>query len=128
MTPHTRDAVLAALSAIARDEDGPDALTRSFREAFLALGSETPDNVASMAALDVGPGVSDGLAEHGLRLAGTAHLLSDVAYALENQPMPAAMADEIPGMTEAHWDAFTRLTTLIYIALTRQSDPANSRN
>jgi len=45
-------------------------------------------------------------------------LLSAIAHVIEGEPMPEAL-ETFPGITDEDWDAFGRLTTLIYILLSR---------
>jgi hypothetical protein len=52
------------------------------------------------------------------------HSLADIAHALEDQPMPDAMRAAFPNLTDWDWDAFGRLTTLLYIALMRPGGSA----
>jgi len=111
--PHTHGLFWDALNGIASGSGEPEALRAQFRAALLALGSETPDNLNC--AGRVGVGESDG----GLGLMLGGHSLADIAHAVEDQPMPDAMHAAFPNLTERDWDAFGRLTTLLYIALVR---------
>ncbi len=43
--PHTRGLLWRALNEVAGGGDDAEALTAHFREALLAFGSETPDNL-----------------------------------------------------------------------------------
>lgn len=116
-TAITRTQFLAVLSDIAGENADAEDLTKRLRAAIHAFGSETPDNVRCSEQLEVGPAGQ----EFGLKLRKQPLLLSDVAYALEDAPMPASIQDAIPGLTDQDWDAFTRLTTLIYTLLSKDA-------
>ena len=115
--PVTRTKFLQALSGIAKDRDNADDPTTKLRRALLDFASETPDNLNCAERIEV----STLGAETGLALHGRGVLLSDIAHALENAPMPDALKDAFPDISAKDWDAFTRLTTLIYGALTQNS-------
>ena len=121
--PHTVLQILRALQLLACEGAPPESCTDQIRRAFLDFGSETPDNVSVPAAIE--------LAMHGLRdrpdeLALTVNpsgcALDQIAYALEYLDLPAALNDKLPEVTQADWDAFTRFTTLLYLALRRPVD------
>jgi hypothetical protein len=115
--PVTRTKFLQALSRIAKGRDNADDPTTKLRRALLDFASETPDNLNCAERIEVGTlGAETGLALHGRGV-----LLSDIAHALENAPMPDALKDALPDISAKDWDAFTRLTTLIYSALTQNS-------
>ena len=59
--------------------------------------------------------------ETGLKLLGRELLFSDIAHVVESEPMPEALKTAFPGITDEDWDAFGRLTTLIYILLSRDA-------
>lgn len=111
--PYTHELFWKALNQIASGDGETQALTAQFREALLALGSETPDNLSC--ADRIGIGVAGG--EFGPMLCG--YPLSDIAHRLEDQPMPEDLRAAMPKLTERDWDAFLRLTTLLYIAMSR---------
>ncbi len=115
--PVTRAQFLQALSGIAKGRDSADDPTTKLRRALLDFASETPDNLNCAERIEVGTlGAETGLALHGRGV-----LLSDIAHALENAPMPDALKGAFPDISAKDWDAFTRLTTLIYGALTQNS-------
>ena len=116
--------MISALAALMRGESSRDDLTESIREAFLALGSETPDNLAALRSFDVGHGSDGDQTAFGLRLAGSKLMPSDIAYELESLSLPPELAKRLPEMTEQHWEAFGRLTTLLYIALCNCEEPS----
>ena len=116
--PYTHGLFWQALNQIASGGDDAKALTAQFREALLALGSETPCNLNCAERIEVRE--CDG--EAGLMLGD--HPLADIAHALEDQPMPDALRAAFPNLTDRDWDAFGRMTTLLYIALTHPAGGA----
>jgi hypothetical protein len=48
-------------------------------------------------------------------------LLSKMAHAIEGLPMPKELQSALPNITKADWDAFTRMTTLLYGLLEHRS-------
>jgi hypothetical protein len=116
--PYTHGIFWQALNQIARGDGKPEALTGQFREALLALGSETPDNLNCAGRIEIGEG--DG--KVGLMLGG--HRLADIAHELEDQPIPDALRSAFPNLTDRDWEAFGRVTTLLYIALMRPGGSA----
>ena len=112
--PLTRERFLAALNAIAGGQATPEELTRKLRQALLDFGSETPDNLNCAHRVEIGR-VG---AETGPKIIGHDVLFSDIAHALESEAMLSAIEEQFPQISEKHWDAFTRMTTLIYILLT----------
>jgi len=111
--PYTHGLFWQALNGISQGQETPDALTKQLRAALLALGSETPDNLNCADRIEIG--AADG--EIGPVLCG--YPLSEIAHRLEDEPMPEALRAALPKMAERDWDAFMRLTTLLYIALSR---------
>jgi hypothetical protein len=118
--PRTHGLIWAALNEIASGGDDTGALRAEFREALLAFDSETPDNLNC--ANRIGIGMAD--VEIGPVLCGYA--LSDIAHRLEDEPMPDDVRAAMPALTDQDWDAFMRLTTLLYIALSRPPQPGSS--
>lgn len=114
--PATRTRFLEALSAIVTSDRSTRDLTDTLRAALLDYASETPDNLDAAGRIEVG---SVG-ATAGLKLAGKSVLLSDVAHALEDRPLPEALKQSLPAMSEKDWEAFTRMTTLLYTLLSPQ--------
>lgn len=123
--PYTSRLFHEALAGGAAAEDIPTAerraeLTEKIREALLLFGSETPDNVECARRIDYGLSPDGGNA--GLRIAGSSIPLTDIAWALEDGPMPRSVRDAFPALTEDDWDAATRLITLILASFERR-DP-----
>ncbi len=111
--PHTRGLFWQTLNAIANGDPDAGDLTAQFRSALLAFGSETPDNLNCAGRIEIG--IADG--KTAPLLGG--HPLAGIAHALEDQPIPEDLRAAFPDLTERDWDAFGRLTTLLYIALSR---------
>jgi hypothetical protein len=115
---HTHGLLWRALNEVAGGGDDAEALTAHFREALLAFGSETPDNLNCAERIAIAN--ADG--EIGPVLCGIR--LADIAHELEDQPMPEGVATAFPDLTESDWNAFMRLTTLLYIVLARPAGTA----
>ncbi len=110
-----RTQFLEALTGIAEGRTNAEELTKSLRQALLEFGSETPDNLSCAKQIEVGTVGS----ETGLKLLGRELLRSEIAHAIEGEPTPEALKTAFPGITDEDWDTFGRLTTLIYILLSR---------
>lgn len=119
--------VLTDLANLPPDADATvlAALNARLRETFLAMGSETPDNLACMRHVEIGP-ITDGtsLARPcwGLRLAGAGEALSKVMNCAEGMDVPAMVLDQYPGISQDEWDALLRFATMILSAF--ESAPA----
>jgi len=86
-------------------------LTDNLHTALLDFASHTPDNIACARQIEVGTLGSS----TGLKLKNRPVLFSDIAHMLEDTDMPEAFKQSLPDITPQDWDAFTRLTTLIYL-------------
>lgn len=122
-TPHTSQLFREALAGGAAAEDMPTAetligLTEKIREALLIFGSETPDNRGCAERIEYGLSPGDGM--FGLRITGKPIPLTDIAWALEDGPMPPNIREKFPALTDEDWDAATRLITLVLAAFERQ--------
>lgn len=98
------------------------AFTHEFRDAFLGLGSETADNVNAAERIEYGVATVDGnpIAGYaGLKLKGHDILLTDVAHAIEDLPLPDEVRAYYPGLTDADWAAATRMITMLLVSLDR---------
>ena len=115
--PFPRKRFIEALIRIAAAENSDEELTANLRVAILYFASETPDNLNCAEHVEIGS-VGD---ETGLKLQSRELLLSDIAHAIEDMPVPEALKAAFPGLSADDWEAFTRLTTLIYILLNRSS-------
>ena len=119
--PSARTRFLEALTGIDEGRTNAEELTKNLRVALLEFGSETPDNLSCAEQIEVGTVGS----ETGLKLLGREVLLSEIAHVIEGEPMPEAIKAAFPGISEVDWAAFGRLTTLIYILLSRDRRPSH---
>jgi len=119
--PSARTRFLEALTGIAEGRTNAEELTKNLRVALLEFGSETPDNLSCAEQIEVGTVGS----ETGLKLLGRELLLSEIAHVIEGEPLPKAIKAAFPGISEGDWAAFGRLTTLIYILLSRDRRPSH---
>ena len=103
--------VLLSLSEF--EPTGPAERTRALRDALLAFGSETEDNVAAAAVLAVRFGPIGRLV---LALEGGPEL-SALANELEGGEVPPQLRHAFPALTQAQWAGFARMVTLILCAL-----------
>ena len=55
----------------------------------------------------------------GLKLKGHDILLTDVAHAIEDLPLPDEVRAYYPGLTDADWAAATRMITMLLVSLDR---------
>jgi hypothetical protein len=111
--PATHNALLNTMRCLADGSDGNERISEKLRAALLAFGSETPDNVSCTNRIEVGH-VDD---VRGLKLRDQNILLSELAYELEDAPVPETVKAAFPDITGEDWSAFLRLTTLLYISL-----------
>lgn len=99
----------------------PADITTGFRKALLTAGSETPDNLACVQHLEYGtvpgPPYAPERERSGLKIAGTDILVSDLAWRIEDTPIPASVTDDHPELTAEQWSAATRVITLLLGAL-----------
>ena len=113
--PFTRKRFLEALTGISEGQTGAEELTKKLREALLEFGSETPDNLSCAEQIEVGP-VGE---RTGLKLRSRDLPFYDIANVVEGDTMPEVLKTAFPDITQDEWDAFGRVTTLIYILLSR---------
>jgi hypothetical protein len=117
---HVDDAHLVRL--LLGEIDDHAAFTREFRAAFLRLGSATADNVNAVERIEYGIAEdgSDLPKEYaGLKLKDHGILLTDVAHAIEDLPLPEQLRAYYPQLTEADWAAATRMITMLLVSLDR---------
>jgi len=110
-----------SLTAIAYKEGTPQELSSKLQQAILIFGSETPDNLDCVDQICIG----EAQGTIGPILKGTGELLSDIAWSLEDMPMPSILADMHPDISKEHWGGFTRFVTLMLSALNRDIEPPN---
>jgi hypothetical protein len=120
--------MLLRMAGTAADADDLEAFSLKFREAFLRLGSGTPDNAHAAAHIEYGvagacPYAPRGFA--GLKIRGRNLLLTDVAHAVEDLPLPAQVRAYYPDLTEVEWAAATRMITMLLQSLDRTIGPAD---
>ncbi len=99
-------------------EPTPDltATTDALREALLALGSETPDNLAAVARVEAGLLIDEEAPGLGLRLTASGLALSTVLNMLESSQMPADLAESLPQLTQSDYAAVLRVAVLVLSA------------
>ncbi len=95
--------------------------TARVRDALLAVGSETPDNVSLVQHIEFGA-IADGsepVTWLGPMISGKSILLSDIVWALEEEAIPHCVRESIPSLSEEEWSAAIRIIVLILTALER---------
>jgi hypothetical protein len=100
------------------------ALTTSLHQAMLDFASQTPDNVDCAERMEVG--VVD--ASIGLKVKGRRILFSEIAHAIEGGEIPDALKNALPELTVPEWEAFARMTTLLYVMLERANDESEDQS
>ncbi|MER6559594.1 pentapeptide repeat-containing protein [Streptomyces sp. NPDC001027] len=99
----------------------PADVTAAFRKALLTAASETPDNLACVEHVEYGtvpgPSYAPERGRSGLKITGADILVSDLAWRIEDAPVPASVADDRPDLTPGQWSAATRVITLLLGAL-----------
>lgn len=121
--PTARAQLLEALNEIARGRASTGNLTRKFCAALTGFALETPDNFTCAERIEVGTVGAD----IGLKARGQPILLSKMAHATEGVPMPKGLESALPNITNAEWDAFTRMTTLLYVLLEHRSSSSEQQ-
>lgn len=92
--------------------------TKSLMRAFLDFGSETPDNINCSMHIEYGNILGSGKSPCvGLKIRQKNIGFADLANVLENVDLPEDVAKEFPSLTKEEWDAFTRMVTMIMLAL-----------
>jgi hypothetical protein len=118
--------MLLRMAGAARDTGERAAFTREFREAFLRVGSGTPDNIDAATRIEYGSGGACPYAPYGfagLKIRGKDILLTDVAHAIEDLPLPAQVRAYYPDLTQQEWSAATRMITMLLQSLDRTIGP-----
>ncbi|MFI0371830.1 hypothetical protein ACH35V_28540 [Actinomadura sp. 1N219] len=103
--------------AAAAAKGDPDGRTEKFREALLAFGSSTEDNLAAAerVAFKTLPRFGGTQTELALRSADV--FLSEVTNFAEETEIPDSIRNEFPEMDQKDWEAVMRVATLVFIAL-----------
>ncbi|MFL5805622.1 MAG: hypothetical protein ACJ8CR_28275 [Roseiflexaceae bacterium] len=96
------------------------ALSADIMHAFLAMGSETDDNINCYHHIEYGE-VSERdstiKSAYGLKVKGKSLLVSEVMNAVEDLPIPEPIKEYFPDLTEQEWQAVTRITTMVLLSL-----------
>ena len=111
----------AALDETVHSRDSQDEITAALRSALLAIGSETPLNVAAVANVEYASAGDDDTAFDvvGPKLVGESILLSHLFWRLEDAPMPAEISKSFPGLSQEKWEAAIRFVVLLLSGLQR---------
>ena len=111
----------AALDETVHSRDSQDEITVALRSALLAIGSETPLNVAAVANVEYASAGDDDTAFDvvGPKLVGESILLSHLLWRLEDAPMPAEISKSFPGLSQEKWEAAIRFVVLLLSGLQR---------
>ena len=54
----------------------------------------------------------------GLATKFSQHLFQDIAWEMENLAFPKQLAERLPGLSEKEWDAYLRITSMLFVLLT----------
>jgi hypothetical protein len=94
----------------------PDAVNAELRKVFLRQNSETPDNLGSIANLELGSVAAvDGRQTFGLTVRGTQLLISDVLWrALDTDAGAALIVEKFPQLTKPQAEAVLRMCVVIF--------------
>ncbi len=114
----TEEMMVDAIKSLVAGQGACETRVSQFREAFLAFGSETPDNLDAADHLDV----LTVKGETGPATRYSKHLLQDIAWKLEDLQLPERLAADFPEFSEREWAAFTRLVTMLFCLLTPTRD------
>lgn len=118
MTESTQERLQRAFIQISqsRTKDDLAAADLAFREAFLAYGSETPDNVNAADLVSVKKFNSKhDFTFGGLALSKLGESLSAILNQAEGGEIPKQVIAAYPEMKQAEWDATLRLATMALI-------------
>ena len=111
-----RETVLEAIQKVARQAWSPAEMTAALRSSLLEFGSETEDNTTAVARTHVTGDARGIVIGSGGRLFG----IVDLMHALEGLRVPETLLHE-PGITQEDWEAFTRVVTLLLLAMQPKS-------
>jgi hypothetical protein len=92
-----------------------ESLTSLFRTRFLQHASDTEENIRAIQQVEYGSVFDPSVESFGLRVGDVS--LSDISHGLEELDFPAEMADLVPGLTPAAWQAGLRVITVILSSL-----------
>lgn len=109
--------MLNALEELLNADPPASQLLVKFQNAFLALGSETPDNLEAVEQFNL---IKNG-DRVGIGVRGGQCLLTDIAWSMEDIELPSIIAERFPDLTEQDWEAYQRfITVLISITTSRR--------
>lgn len=111
----------AVLDDDVHSRESQDEITAALRSALLAVGSETPLNVAAVANVEFASAGDEDTAFDvvGPKLVGEPILLSHLFWRLEGAPMPAEISKSFPGLSQEKWEAAIRFLVLLLSGLQR---------
>lgn len=100
--------------------DSLQSLSEKVMGQFLAMGSETEDNLNSYYLIEYGM-VDEQLLgfqpTSGLKVKNKNILVSQVLNVLEDLELPPEVKEAFPDLTDKEWQAITRVTTMVMLAL-----------
>lgn len=103
---------LLAEFSLDRNPNMADYTTR-FREAFIAFGSETEDNLNAVSRIDVGELLDTRPAFlSGLRISSSGHSVSGILNTLEGEPIPESIRTAMPELDQEDFDSALRVAVL----------------
>lgn len=117
--PGDRVRFRAALWAVGdRWETAPEQLAADVIDGLLAFGTETPENLAAAAQLDVAAEEDDfGRSDLGLCLKDYAVRLDHVLWLADGADIPEQVQERWPGLPQQEWDCALRVAKLVLSAL-----------
>jgi len=105
---------LQALMQIISGRVSHSDLNANLRSAIIDFASETPDNLNCLNHIEVAAVDST---SPSIKIIDKSIRLSDIAHALEDAALPPSLKTALPNLTQKEWEAFARITTLIYASL-----------
>jgi len=119
---HDHDLVETLLQACKASERAATdtVITQQVREAFLRMGSRTPDNLNCVEHIEYGTveGLEFGPPKvSGLKMKKSDVLISDVMHLVEDADIPDIVKEYYIDITVEEWRAITRMTTMILLSL-----------
>ena len=118
----TENMMFDAIKMLSEGKEKPETCFLQFRDAFLAFGSQTPDNILAVDHITLI--AMDGA--NGLATKFSQHLFQDIAWEMDNLAFPKQLAERLPGFSEKEWDAYLRITTMLFVLLTNMHSTKNT--
>ena len=112
----SEDMMYDALKMLTVGKGTSETRLSQFRDAFLAFGSESPDNIQAMRQI----ALINSDRETGLATRNSQHLFQDIAWEMENLDFPEQLAERLPGVSELEWEAYLRIATMLFALLTNR--------